>query len=94
VALLRALENSINSYFHRASTAAYQLPYGCQPVDRLTETGSHRTAATTNASLRTAGSFDHNRETLPRKAVRSIGLVGIGDGSGNHARGSFTPLRV
>jgi hypothetical protein len=51
VALLRALENSINSYFHRASTAAYQLPYGCQPVDRLTETGSHRTAATAKQAV-------------------------------------------
>jgi hypothetical protein len=32
------------SYFHRASTAACQPPYGCQPVDRLTETGSRRQA--------------------------------------------------
>src|ERR1700751_835763 len=31
--------------FGQASTAACQPPYGCQPVDELTDKGSHRTAS-------------------------------------------------
>jgi hypothetical protein len=34
-----------------ASTTACQPPYGCQPVDRLTESSTHRTASSTFQSL-------------------------------------------
>ena len=48
---------------HRASTAACQPPYGCQPVDRLTESSSHRTASSSSQSSETLylGARDKSR---------------------------------
>jgi hypothetical protein len=55
-----------------ASTTACQPPYGCQPVDRLTESSTHRTASSTfqSSGLRTLRRIDRN----PRVCALRFGL--------------------